>query len=158
MAAASFDSDWLSDVQTVLNKAYVPDEPRVFIGNSDVMNALRKDTSFKAAYAYGTNGVIRDGVITRGMGFDLMEFTFLPSNSENLIGFGCGRQGIAFAARRLPDPTNWSGLVENITVAGVPFQFRMWYEPELKYTWLAMDCLYGASKAVTANICRVVSA
>jgi hypothetical protein len=158
VAAASFDSDALSDLAATMNKNFVLDAPRTFIGNSDVFNALRKDSSFKAAYAQGTNQTIVGGIIARGMGFDMQEFAWLPGNSENLIGFGAGQQGIAIAARRVADPKNWYGQVENITVADVPIQFRMWYDGNTGIHYISMGCLFGASVGVANNIVRVVSA
>lgn len=158
VAAASFDSDWLSKVRTVLNKAYVAPGGGIFAYNSDIGNSLRSDNSLKAAYAFGSNGMIAEGEVSRVMGFNLMEFTWLPSNSENLIGFAAGKQGIAFAARRVADPVNWYGQVENITIADVPFQFRAWYDGGAGKHKLSIGCLFGASAAVAGNVCRVVSA
>lgn len=158
VAAASFDSDALSDLTSVLNKAFVLDSPRTFIGNSDVFNALRKDSSFKAAYAQGTNQTIVGGIIARGMGFDMMEIPWLPTNSQNLIGFGTGQQGIAIAARRVNDPQNWYGMVENITVADVPIQFRAWYDGNAGLHYISMGVLFGVATAVSNNVVMVHSA
>jgi hypothetical protein len=158
VASAAFDSDTLSDVAAALNKNFVPDSPRAIFMNSDVANALRKDTSIKAAYAFGSNGTIVDGSLSKVMGFDIMEFSWLPANSENLNAFACGPQGIAFAARRVAEPTNWYGQVENITVADVPLQLRMWYDGNTGTHYLSMGILYGVKAAVTNNINVIHSA
>ncbi len=152
VASASFDSDALINAATALNKNYVPDSPRALFCNSDVAAALKKDTSIKAAYAFGSNGTITDGSLSKVVGFDIMEFSWLPANSENVNAFACGPQGVALAARRVAEPQNWYGQVENITVADVPLQFRSWYDGNTGTHYISMGILYGVASAVTKNI------
>lgn len=152
VASAAFDSDALIDAATALNKNYVPDSPRALFCNSDVAAGLKKDTSIKAAYAFGNAGTIQEGSLSKVIGFDIMEFSWLPDNSENLNAFACGPQGVALAARRVAEPTNWYGQVENITVADVPIQFRQWYDGNTGTHYVSMGILYGVAKAVTGNV------
>jgi hypothetical protein len=145
IASANFDSNALSDVNAILAKAFVPVQGRMFLGNADIFNALRKDTSFKAAYAYGNSQVIMEGQVGRGMGFDLVEFPWLTTANAGVTAIACGRQALIFAARRVADPTNWYGLVENITIADIPFQLRMWYDGNAGLQYLSFGCLYGVA-------------
>ena len=129
----------------MLRKSFVPMQGQMFLANSDIFNALRKDTSFKAAYAYGTPKVIVDGTVSQGMGFDLVEFPWLTTVNAGVTAIATGKQALVFAARRVADPQNWYGEVENITVAGIPFQLRMWYDGNTGFQYLSFACLYGVS-------------
>jgi hypothetical protein len=150
IVSSSFDSDALSDVSTILRKAFVPMQGQMFLGNSDIFNALRKDTSFKAAYAYGTPKVIVDGTVSQGMGFDLVEFPWLTTVNSGVTAIATGKQALVFAARRVADPTNWYGEVENITVAGIPMQLRMWYDGNAGLQYLSFGALYGVAAITDA--------
>lgn len=158
--AVGFDEDKLADCGTALTDAYVPKDERSLICNTALYNALLKRDAVKLAYAYGGSEAIRQGYIPNLQGFRVIEYAALPSNSENLIGVACAPQGIAIAARSPGHPENFVGDIVEVKdpETGFTLQLRHWYSADNGCYCMSMVSLNGSSKAVTANLKRLVSA
>jgi hypothetical protein len=157
-AASTFGYDKTQDLATALTAAYVPDDERFLILSPSVYGALAKDV--KAAYLLGTAALIQENKMPQISGFNVLQYSALPSNGENLIGFGGAPEGLAVAARMPAIPENFPGMIETATdsESGVSLQVRYWYSADQRQHFLESGVIYGASKGVPGNVTRLVSA
>lgn len=163
VAAASFDSDYVSDLAGLLNDADSPEAGRSLILNNAYHLALTKDPALKNAQASGSNEPLREGSTGRVAGFDIFRTNAFPSaiTSENTVGLGLVPS--AFAVGMAPvQPSSPQQIVNVIQLlddeTGIPLTYRQWYSPKTGATWGAFECLFGAVAALTTGLKRVVSA
>lgn len=159
-AASTFDADDVADLATALSTANVDRDGRFLILSPSYYGYLAKDNAIQAAYAYGTSDAIRDNRIPRVHGMDILEYTDIPSNSENLVGLCGARQGLIIAARSPAVPEGFQGQIETVTdpESGFTFQVRKWYSPDLGKHFLSMASISGVAVGVAGNLKRLVSA
>lgn len=159
-AASTFDADDAADLATVLSTANVDRDGRFLMLSPSYYGYLAKDTAIQAAYAYGTNEAIRDNRIPRVHGMDVIEYTDIPSNAENLVGLCGGPEGIIIAARSPAVPEGFPGMIETITdpESGFTFQVRKWYSADDGQHYLSMAAISGVAVGVASNLKRLVSA
>lgn len=159
-AVGLFDADVLADIKGELTKRKVPKRGRSMLLHPDYHTALLKDTSFSDKSASGDGDVIKEGRIVKARGFNLFEYEGVPGNSENLVGFGCGRSALVLAVRPVYKPEVRHVQVENIVEpnTGIPFQFRLWYSPNTGRWYMSGGFLYGVSKGDANALQRIVSA
>ena len=89
ITAANFNYSQVVDLNTDLNAAKAGD-PRALILSSAYAGAIRKDATLTsgAFNGVGASGpLVATGTIGQVVGFNIFEFTDLPTNSENLGGF-----------------------------------------------------------------------
>lgn len=156
--ATNFNAANVANVGTNLTKANVLQQGRHMIINPDMALTLKKDTAVQASYAYGDSTVIRTGQIPSVYGFQIHEFNgTIPTNSENLIGWGCRPQGLLIATRVPETPRNWYGVVQNITdpVSGITIQFRDYYDGNQQKTEFGI--IYGCQVGNPGNLWRILS-
>ena len=113
VTAANYGYDDVVDINTDLSTAKAS-RTRALILNPSYAGALRKDATLTQAFSSaGVNGAtVVDGSIGRVAGMNVYEFSDLPTNSQNLRGFACGRDAIVVASA-LPSPEMYVGEVDN---------------------------------------------
>lgn len=159
-AASTFDADDVADLAQVLTTAKVPRNGRSLIVGPTYYAALAKDNAIQASYAYGGAEAIRENRVPRVHGFDVIEYTDIPSNSENLVGIACARQGIIIAARTPAIPDMFPGMIENVTdpASGLTLQIRKWYSPDDGRHYLSIGAIWGVAVGVSGNLKLLASA
>lgn len=160
ITSANFDADDLADLAGTLSTAKVPKGNRFAMLSPTYFASLGKDNAIQVANAYGDRGPVVDNRIPRVHGFDIFEYTDIPTNGESLAGIVGGREGLIIAARQPATPQYFTGDIENITdpTTGLPIQLRAWYDHNNGKVMFSMGVLYGASVGVAGNIHRVTSA
>lgn len=114
VTAANFNYSQVVDLNTDLNDAKAGD-PRCLLVNGAYAGALRKDATLTAPFNQaGQNSLISSGLIGTIAGFQVFEFTDLPTNSENLGAFACGADALA-VAMSLPYAAAFPGDVASAT-------------------------------------------
>ncbi|MDA3041310.1 MAG: hypothetical protein O3C27_17635, partial [Actinomycetota bacterium] len=107
-----FGRNTVVDIGTKLNKRFIPDMGRFMFVNSDYYNALQKDEAlYKAYITPAASNVVVTGMLPDVNGFAVIEYSALPENAEDLVGFAGIREGLIMAAR-VPDvPQNTGDTV-----------------------------------------------
>jgi hypothetical protein len=158
--AAAFDSDKVADIAEDLTDANVPADGRFLIIKPSYFTALTKDEAVKAAYSYGGSEVIRNRRINGLAGLNVVEYTDIPSNSENLVGIAGAKQGAIIAARQVAIPSDFKGNLETVTDpdSGFTLQLRQWYSEDDGVYYMSMASIWGVAVGNAPNIVRLVSA
>lgn len=158
IAAAAMDADKAIDIAKALTVAKVPKMDR-FLGLAPGhYAALAK--SVKQTYVVGTSDVVQQNRLPPIAGMTPFEYTDIPDNSENLVGFAGCKQGIIVAARVPAAPQNFPGEIATVTdpESGFSLQLRRWYSADDGQYYLSMGALWGVAVGVPGNIVRIVSA
>jgi hypothetical protein len=116
ITAANFNYSQIVDLNTDLNIAKAGDS-RALILNSTYTGAVRKDAtltsgSFNGAGAAGP--LVSSGSIGQVAGFNIFEFTDLPTNSEGLAGMALGSDSVC-VAMAVPNSGMFPGEVSTAT-------------------------------------------
>jgi hypothetical protein len=158
--AANFDADDVVDLATVLNNLDVPYDPRSLVLAPSYYGALAKDNAIQAAYAYGDSGPIRENRFARVHGFDVIPYSGIPGNAQNLVGFAGGPQALLIAARVPALPGNFPGEIESATdpESGLTIQVRKWYSADDRKHYMESGVIHGSQIGVTGNLTRITSA
>jgi len=160
ITAANFDSDDLADLAADMTTAKVSKSLRAAILGASYVASLQKDAMIQDAEAYGDNSAIRDHNARLVHGFNVIEYTGIPANGENLAGFVCHPSALIIAARTIAPPV--SPIVEVINsvepVTGLPLQFRRWYDANAGKSIFSVGLLYGVSVGNAAALKRIKSA
>lgn len=72
-ATAGISEDLIADAGTMLSKNEVSNQGRILVAGPDVMGAIKKIDAFQAVDNSGANDIMKDGLVTRRMGFDFYE-------------------------------------------------------------------------------------
>jgi hypothetical protein len=161
VTAAAFDSDDVADIAedaTILNW---PGMDRAMVLAPSYFNALTKDESIKHAYAYGGNSVITRRELPAVAGFSpIIEYSALPTNSENLYGVALNKQAAVIASRLPAVPGNFPGEIQNVTDpdSGFSIQLRKWYSADDGKYYMSMGHISGAAVGNGSAAIRIVSA
>ena len=159
-AASTFDADDVADVKDALDDLDVPDDNRVLVLSNAYITNLLKDNAIQSNPNVGGEP-IREGVIGRLMGFDVIGSNIIPANSENLVGFACHPSAIAVAMRYLqPQPGNSYLRAEPMTDprSGITMGIRDWYENSTGVRNMVYECVYGYAVTGLSSLVRIVSA
>ena len=159
-AVGGFDADVLADIGGALTTRKVATDRRAMLLSPTYHAALAKDSALHDISSSRDPAVIIDNRVKRARGFDVFEYDAIPGNSENLVGFGCGRSALVIAARPVYQPEMPSVKIEQMTEpnTGLPFQFRLWYSTDNGCWYLSGGFLYGVSVGQSAALQRIVSA
>lgn len=159
VTAANFGADDVATLAGDLTTLNVPRSPRSMVIKPAYYAALAKDNAIQASYAYGTPSAIRDNSIPSVHGFDVLEYSDIPANSENLEGFVCGKEALIIAGRQPALPENWAGAVESVQDpdTGITLQLRNWYEGKDGAQYITATLIYGVA-AGTDSLKRIKSA
>jgi len=159
--ATNFDSDDVIDLSVVCDTADWPEFMRSLILKETYYGNMLKDTSINDASAYGGDGAIKSGIVSRVGGFDCFKSTLIPANGENLVGFAANPDAILWASRVLV-PEDPSGVInfETFTdpVSGLTLVYREWTNPDTDTTNRVLEINYGYALGNPAAIKRIVSA
>jgi len=161
VAQTAFGRDTVVDIGTTLNKRFVPDMGRFMFVNSDYYNALQKDEAlYKAYITPAASNVVVSGMLPDVNGFAVIEYSALPDNAENLVGFAGIREGLIMAAR-VPDvPTNTGDTVIRVVTdqrTGLSVQVRDRYDGRLGKQEVSFTLMYGFATGNAPVIERIVS-
>ena len=159
VTAANFGADDVATLAGDLTTLNVPRGGRAMVIKPAYYAALAKDNAIQASYAFGNPGAIQDNNIPRVHGFDVLEYSDIPANSENLEGFVCGKEALIIAGRQPALPENWAGSVESVQDpdTGITLQLRNWYEGKDGAQYITATLIYGVS-AGTDSLKRILSA
>jgi hypothetical protein len=160
VAQATFGRDSVVDIGTKLNKRFIPDMGRFMFVNSDYYNALQKDEAlYKAYITPAASNVVVSGMLPDVNGFAVIEYSALPENAENLVGFAGIREGLIMAAR-VPDvPANTGDTVIRVVTdprTGLSVQVRDRYDGRLGKQEVSFTLMYGFAKGSAPVIERIV--
>lgn len=160
VAQASFGRDSVVDIGTKLNKRFIPDMGRFMFVNSDYYNALQKDEAlYKAYITPAASNVVVSGMLPDVNGFAVIEYSALPENAENLVGFAGIREGLIMAAR-VPDvPQNTGDTVIRVVTdprTGLSVQVRDRYDGRLGKQEVSFTLMYGFATGNAPVIERIV--
>jgi len=107
------------------------------------------------------NGVIEANSLGNIAGFDTIEDSALPDNSEYLVGFCATPSALVVCARPTlcssPDKMTMYEVVQDpetglvLTVAG-------FYSPETRRNTITVECMFGVEKAVAGALIRLKTA
>ena len=159
-AASTFDADDVADLKDALDDADVFEDDRVLVLSNAYITNLLKDNAIQSNPNVGGQP-IREGVIGRLMGFDVIGSNVIPGNSENLVGFACHPSAIAMAMRYLqPQPGNTYLRAEPITdpESGITMGIRDWYDNSTGVRNNVYECVYGYAVTGLSSLVRIVSA
>lgn len=159
-AAGDFSADDVADLAQTLSSAKVPRDGRFLMLSPSYYGALAKDDAVQAAMNFGGSEVIRENRVPRVHGLSVIEYTDIPGNSENLVGFCGAPQGIIIAARLPAIPAQFPGEVMNVTDpdSGFSLQLRKWYSADDGRHYLSCGAIWGVAVGVSGNLKRLVSA
>lgn len=98
-ARAGISEDFVSDAGTRLSNNEVSTMNRIFMASPDIIGALRKVDAFQHVDTTGGSDVMRDGRITRRMGFDFYENNaFAKYTPADIVGAVNNAAGYAAGA------------------------------------------------------------
>jgi hypothetical protein len=122
ITAANFNYAQIVDLNTDLNIAKAADT-RALLVNSIYGGALRKDATLVTPFSgNGDASLVRSGLIGRVGGFDVFEFTDLPSNSQGLAAMALGQDAVC-VAMALPNASMFPGEVSSaVDASGLSVQ------------------------------------
>ena len=157
----SFSRDTIVDIATKMNKRFIPDMGRFMFVNSDYYNALQKDEAlYKAYIAPQVGDVVVTGVLPNVNGFTVAEYSALPDNGEQLMGFAGIREALIMAAR-IPDVPEYTGDTEINVVTdprtGLSVQVRDRYDGRLGRQEVSYTLMYGFTAANKPMLERIVA-
>jgi hypothetical protein len=168
---AVFTSDNVTDMGTTVSNLTTsgrptpwPETGRGLVLNPSYDGALKKDTSFKAAYAAGTDVVIRTGQLLPAiLGFLYTKSAAIPGNGENLVGFINYMSAILVAFSPIePNPDVRQMLTDYRIVTdgptGISFEYRQWGDPDFDMSKRIIEVNYGFTKGEGQALKRIVSA
>lgn len=158
IAAANFTAANVAGIVQTLNTAKVPSSRRSLIIPPSYAVTLKKDTAVQAAYAYGSNQTIVEGVLPKVYGLTPYEYNGTIPTTNNLAGYAFAPQALLLAVRPPQMPRNWYGEVRNITDpdSGLTIQFRDYYDGTSQRTEWCF--IYGAQIGNPGNLVRILSA
>ena len=162
-AASTFDSDDVGDIRKACNLANWPKDGRTLLVDTAYDSYLYRDSAVKNAQAYGENGVIKEGALSKILGFDYFESALIPANGENLVGMALYRSAILIAFSPItPEPSVEQQLsrymVSTDPLTGLTLEYREWGNPDSDACRRVLECNYGYAKGEAAAIKRMVSA
>ncbi len=145
VAAADFGADDVATLAGDLTTLNVPKDERALIIKPSYYASLAKDNAVQASYATTLDDSLRNHSVPRVHGFNVYEYSDIPSNSQNLEGFACGPEALLIAARQPAIPQNWSGAVESVTDpdSGLTIQLRSWYEGKDGKQMITLTTIFG---------------
>tara|TARA_R100001129_G_C5281921_1_gene237146 strand:+ start:70 stop:951 length:882 start_codon:yes stop_codon:yes gene_type:complete len=145
VAVADFGADDVATLAGDLTTLNVPKDDRALIIKPSYYASLAKDNAVQASYATTLDDSLRNHSVPRVHGFNVYEYSDIPSNSENLEGFACGPEALLIAARQPAIPQNWSGAVESVTDpdSGLTIQLRSWYEGKDGKQMITATTIFG---------------
>ena len=159
VTSSNFGADDVATLAGDLTTLNVPKDERALIIKPAYYASLAQDNAIQASYASTLDDSIRNHSVPRVHGFNVYEYSDIPSNSQNLEGFACGPEALLIAARQPAIPQNWSGAVESVTDpdSGLTLQLRSWYEGKDGKQMITATTIFGVLVG-SNSLKRIVSA
>ena len=159
VTSSNFGADDVATLAGDLTTLNVPKDERALIIKPAYYASLAQDNAIQASYASTLDDSIRNHSVPRVHGFNVYEYSDIPTNSENLEGFACGPEALLIAARQPAIPQNWSGAVESVTDpdSGLTIQLRSWYEGKDGKQMITATTIFGVLVG-SNSLKRIVSA
>lgn len=160
ITAANFDVDQIADLAADLSTSKVPKSERALLLPPTYYASIQKDAIVQDASSYAGSDAVREHSARRVHGFNLYEYSDIPTNSENLAAIALHPSALLLAARQPATPSDPGLQVENVTdpSTGLPLQFRSWYDPDAGVYKVSMGVLYGVAAGNAAALKRIKSA
>lgn len=160
ITAANFDVDEIADLAADLSTAKVPKSERALLLPPTYYASIQKDTVVQDASSYNGPDAVREHAARRIHGFNVYEYSDIPTNSENLAAIALHPSALLLAARQPATPSDPGLQVENVTdpTTGLPLQFRSWYDPDSGVYKVSMGVLYGVAAGNATALKRIKSA
>lgn len=149
--------DLLTLARAKFGELKVPLTNRVYFPSVSAYTALAKDSSVQvaSALAYGGTEYVRDGLIPRLLGFDIIESTILPASSAAPNGFVVHPSALAVATRAVV-PSDTKGYLDCRTVTdpdtGITMSYRRHYASGAGKHFMTFECYYGAAVGIKDGI------
>lgn len=159
-----FDRTDIVKACTVADQAKWPNRDRYLVLNAEYKEALMNDPSLATWAGLAQAGVNTTENATFGKlyGFTPVFNAFLPSNSQNLVGFICRREalGIVGAPIRLTPELSQVCSYETITdpATGCTVGLQHWADPTTRTVKHAFEILYGHAPIKKDSLIRFISA
>ena len=160
ITAANFDADEVADLAADLTTAKVPKSERALVLPPSYYASVQKDAIVQDASSYGAASAVQENAAMRVHGFNLYEYTGIPTNSENLAAIALHPSALLLAARTPAAPADGNVEVQDIVdpSTGLPIQLRTFYDNVAGKHYLTMGVLYGVAVGNGAALKRIKSA
>ena len=160
ITAANFDADEVADLAADLTTAKCPKTERALILPPSYYSSIQKDSIIQDSSSFGASDAVQENAAQRVHGFNLYEYTGIPTNSENLAAIALHPSALVLAARTPAAPTDGSVQVSDIQdpTTGLPIQLRTFYDNVAGKHYLTMGVLYGVAVGNGAALKRIKSA
>ncbi len=157
-----FDRKSLVLLGKALDERNVAPFGRFALLNPSYFASLMMDSAMLTVLLQAGASAITNNRLPSLHGFDLSQYTSLPANGENLVGFAGTRTALAMATRIPDDPgvnaSNCSISVATEPQTGISIQVREWYEATLGQFRRSYTLMFGVAKGQTDCLQRIVSA
>lgn len=156
-AAASFSGSAVARMAQTLSTANVDIMDRTLIVLPTYYETFVN--SVASAYNLGTADLIQGYRTSQAYGFKVWEYSAVPNNSEALVGFACGKSGIAIAMRQpiVNDNPTISATNAVDPNTGMSLQVRLWHDATTAKHYVAVTAIYGVAAGNTAALKRIAS-
>jgi hypothetical protein len=155
VTAANFGYDDAVDLNTDLSVAKAS-KTRALILNSTYAGALRKDATLTQPFTSGgaSGSLVVTGSVGSIAGMSVFEYNDLPTNSENLRAWACGKDAIAIASA-LPSAEMFVGESDSaVDPSGLAVQVLKSKGTD-GFLRLTATLLFGAAKGRGTSLVRV---
>ncbi len=155
-SAAAFSGSAAIRVAQLMSTANVPTGERSLIILPTYFESLVNSVS--PAYSYGNADAVQNYRVMNYAGFSpVVEYSNIPTNGENLTGFGAHKSALAVATRVPAVGNNFPGEVTTVTdpKSGFSVQFRAWHSADDGKFKLAATAVYGFAKGNGAALVRL---
>lgn len=157
-----------ADVTAMAKALYdrgVAGRDRILLLNSSYFEKLMSDSTIVNLAAYQRASLIEEYSLPPVAGFNVMQAVNLPSNSENLTGFGFAPDALVIATRVPNDytqalPNSSYGSVSTVTNAdtGISVQLAQYVNHDLARATWRMAVMFGTAVGQGASGQRLISA
>jgi hypothetical protein len=139
-------------LRKALSDEKAPLTGRALILNTSLYDSLLSQSGLLDASQFGARDVISEGRVPRILGMNAYESLVLPTNSISLAAMAVHPNAAAIAIRAL-EPQAPSEYLSTAVVtdpqSGITLGYRRHYAPGSGKMFVSMECVFGASRAIT---------
>jgi len=139
-------------LRKALSDEKAPINDRALILNTTLYDSLLSQSGLLDASAFGARDAISEGRVPRVLGMQVYESMILPTNSITLAAMAVHPSAAAIAIRAL-EPQAASEYLSTAVVtdpqSGIALGYRRHYAPGSGKMFVSMECVFGASRAIT---------
>jgi len=156
-----FDRKSLVRVGTALDTRKVAPFGRFMLLNPSYYGSLMSDNAMLTLMMQAGASAAQSGKVPNLHGFAISQYSSLPDNSEDLVGFAGTSTALAIATRIPDDPgvnsSNCSISVATDPETGMSIQVREWYEATLAQFRRSYTLMFGVAKGQGDCLQRITS-